>query len=125
MRRCAGVPRHRSPLVFYPLEIRDKVRRRASEGVHLMVSELNKAISTARATVNGWYPGRGFYVAPTGAGNPFAKHHLCAKEPWVNEVVDAVNAQGRRQYSFHPNHLGQGAYEQIVRTYLKDRKWAK
>ena len=49
------------------------------------------------------------YVDPLAAGSPFTGHELCTDNPYFNGV-DVVN----KEYSFHPNALGQNAYRQLL-----------
>ncbi|MGC3953023.1 MAG: GDSL-type esterase/lipase family protein [Propionicimonas sp.] len=104
---------------FYPVLERDKVRRGISQGIHLVIGELNDVISMAAVKVNGWYPGRVFYVSPNLSGSPFAAGHLCTDNPHINDVVLPL------QYSLHPNYLGHRDYAKVVGAYIKGKKWAK
>lgn len=64
------------------------------------------------------------FVTPNYTGSPFSGHTLCSSKSYFNgmtlDVKHPSALLGDLMMSFHPNHFGTAAYEQVFARYLKN-----
>ncbi len=78
----------------------------------LLVQQLDQAIKDAVALVNqSWL----VYIDPLDDNSPFTGHELCTSQPYFNGLtVNLGDIDHDLKYSYHPNSLGQSAYQQLI-----------